>query len=246
MAEPAITEHTTVAQLRELIQNAEAIPSDLPFHALDYSPFIVRLRVLLQTLLVFPLHALFVPLEVSGQEHLAGLELPAIFYFNHMGIMDAVCALRALPLAIRRKLVIAATQDLWHEWRRPFVEFWGGGFPFDTRHNIKASLERTGDFLDDGFSILIAPEGGISRDGTLQPFKPGTGFIATHMHAPVVPIKIDPAYRTIFPPMNELIFENLPKKRKRIWVRIGQPMTFSNQTSVEQATQKIHQAMIEL
>ena len=163
-----------------------------------------------------------------------------------MGIMDAVCALRVLPTAIRQKLVIAATRDLWKEWRKSFVEFWGGGFPFDTKQNIKASLELTGEFLDNGFSILISPEGGISKDGTLQTFKLGIGFMAVHMKFPVVPIKIDPSYREIFPPMEGSPLENLPKKRKRIWVKIGKPMTFSKQSSIELATKEMQQAMMAL
>jgi 1-acyl-sn-glycerol-3-phosphate acyltransferase len=163
-----------------------------------------------------------------------------------MGIMDAVCALRAFPTALRQKLVIAATRDLWKEWRKIFVEFFGGGFPFDTHQQIKASLEQTGEFLDNGFSILIAPEGGISQDGTLQPFKAGIGFMAVRMHVPVVPIKIDPSYREIFPPMAGSILENLPKKRKCIRVTIGKPLTFSRQSSIEQATKEMQQAMIAL
>jgi Long-chain acyl-CoA synthetases (AMP-forming) len=214
IAETGITEDTTVAQLRELMQRKEVVSTELPFHALNYQPLIVNVRVILQNLLAFPLHALFVPLHVSGKENLINVKLPAIFYFNHMGIMDAVCALRVLPTSVRRKLVIAATRDLWDEWRCGFVEFWGGGFPFDTKQSIKASLELTGDFLDDGVSLLIAPEGGISSDGTLQPFKAGIGFIAVHMHVPVVPIKIDPAYREIFPPTGTPL-ENLPQKKKK-------------------------------
>lgn len=245
IAETEITEDTTVAQLRELIQRKEVVSEGLPFHALNYRPLVVNVRIILQNLLAFPLHALFVPLHVSGKENLVNVKLPAIFYFNHMGIMDAVCALRVLSTSLRRKLVVAATRDLWKEWRRGFVEFWGGGFPFDTKQNVKASLELTGDFLDDDVSILIAPEGSISKDGTLQPFKAGIGFMATHMHVPVVPIKIDPSYREIFPPTGTPL-ENLPKKRKKIWVKIGTPMTFSSQSSVEQATKDMQQAMIAL
>ncbi|GCE25476.1 AMP-binding protein [Dictyobacter alpinus] len=244
--ETGITEQTTVTQLRDLIKNAETVSEALPFHAFNYHPLIVKARVFLQNILVFPLHALFVPLEISGKENLPGLDLPAVFYFNHMGVMDAVCAVRALPIAIRQKLVIAATRALWSDWRQFFVEFWGSGFPFDAKQNIKASLEQTGEFLDNGFSILIAPEGGISQDGTLQPFKSGIGFIATHMHVPVVPIKIDPAYRDIFPPMDEALLENLPKCRKTIWVKIGKPLRFSKQVPVELATKEIQQAMIML
>jgi long-chain acyl-CoA synthetase len=244
--ETEITEQTTIAQLRELIKNAEVASEEISLNAFNYQPFIRKARVFLQNRLVFPLHALFVPLQIIGQENLVNLQLPAIFYFNHMGIMDAVCALRAFPSSLRQNLVIAATRDLWNEWRKSFVEFWGGGFPFDTKEHIKASLELTGEFLDNGFSILISPEGGISQDGTLQPFKFGIGFMAVHMNVPVVPIKIDPSYREIFPPMEGSILENLPKKRKRIWVKIGKSLLFSKQSSLELATQEMQQAMMAL
>ncbi|BCL79521.1 AMP-binding protein [Ktedonobacteria bacterium brp13] len=245
ISEAGITADTTISQLRELAKREEVVPKELPLHALNYQPCIVHVRVILQNILAFPLHALFVPLQIIGKENLVNVKLPAIFYFNHMGIMDAVCALRVLPTSIRRKLVIAATRDLWKEWRKCFVEFFGGGFPFDTKQNTKASFELTGAFLDDGVSILIAPEGGISKDGTLQPFKLGIGFMAVHMNVPVVPITIDPAYREIFPPGGSIL-ENLPKKRKRIWVKIGTPMTFSKQSSVELATKEMQQAMMNL
>jgi hypothetical protein len=70
--------------------------------------------------------------------------------------------------------------------------------------------------------------------------------MAVHMNVPVVPIKIDPAYREIFPPMEGSILENLPKKRKSIGVKIGKPMEFSKQSSVEQATKDMQQAMMAL
>lgn len=242
----SITPQTTVSHLRELLQQAEVVPEEIPITSFNYTPCILHVRSFLQKILVFPLHALFVPLHVSGKENLSGLQLPAVFYFNHVGIMDAVCALRALPLPIRQKLVIAVNRDLWKEWRRSFVEFWGGGFPFDTKQDIKASLELTGAFLDQGFSILVAPEGAISKDGNLLPFKPGIGFMAVHMHIPVVPMKIDPSYREIFPQMEGSLLENIPKTRKRIGVKIGQPMTFSKQASIELATKEMQQAMTDL
>ena len=246
IVETEITAQTTIARLRELIKNAEVVPEEIPVSSWNYQPFIVNTRIFLQNLLAFPLHALFVPLQMSGLENLVDVQLPAIFYFNHVGIMDGLCALRILPRSLRQKLVVAINRDLWQEWRRIFVEFWGGGFPFDNRQNIKASLELTGEFLDNGFSVMLAPEGSISEDGTLQPFKAGIGYMAVHMHVPVVPIKIDPAYREIFPAMGGSILENIPKTRKSIWIKVGTPMTFSEQTPIEQATQKMQQAMLDL
>lgn len=246
IAETAITAQTTVSQLRELMKHADVVPEEIPVNARNYQPCIASVRAFLQKRLVFPLHSLFVPLHVSGRENLVGVKLPAIFYFNHVGVMDAVCALRVFPTSLRRKLVIAVNRNLWKEWRKSFVEFWGGGFPFDPQQRIKASLELTGTFLDNGFSILIAPEGEFSPDGMLQTFKPGIGFMAVHMNIPVVPMKIDPSYREIFPPMKGSILENLPKKRKRIWITIGKPLRFSKHSSIEGATKEMQQAMMDL
>ncbi|HTK10684.1 MAG TPA: AMP-binding protein [Ktedonobacteraceae bacterium] len=244
--ETQITAQTTVAQLREMIKHAEVVSEEIPVSAFNYRPFVVKVRVLLQTLLAFPLHAFFVPMQVSGQENLASVELPAIFYFNHVGIMDAVCVLRALPPAFRQKVVIAINRNLWSEWRKSFVEFWAGGFPFDTEQNIKASLELTGEFLDRGFSLVIAPEGRISLDGALQTFRQGIGFMATHMRVSVVPVKVDPSYREIFPSMEGSFLENFPKKRKGVWVKIGKPLIFSEHSSRELATREMQQAMMDL
>ena len=74
-------------------------------------------------------------------------------------------------------------------------------------------------------------------------FKKGIGFMAVEMQVPVVPIKIDPSYREIFPPMGKLFIENLPKKRKQIWVKIGNPMSFPKNVSYEDASRKMHQAL---
>lgn len=241
--ETAINPQTTVGMLRKIIKESPATAEEIPINEGSYQTFISSLRVTFQNLVVFPLHSLFVPMQVSGKDNLKNLKLPAIFYFNHIGIMDGVCVLRILPKEIREKLVIAVTAALWGEWRRFFVEALGGGFPFDKKERIKASLELTGEFLDKGFSLLIAPEGEFTTTGKLLNFKPGAGFIAVEMQTAVVPIKIDPSYKDIFPPMDGKFVENIPKKRKAIWVKIGKPIEFLKGTDYEEATKKMQQAL---
>ena len=157
--------------------------------------------------------------------------------------MDGLCVLRILPTEIREKLVIAVNSDIWQDYRKNWVQFLGGGFPFDKKNKIKASLELTGEFLDKGFSVLLAPEGTFSKDGKLPEFKPGIGFMAVEMQVPVVPIKIDPLYREIFPPMGGIFWENIPKKRKNIWIKIGKTMNFSKGMPYEEAAKKMQQAL---
>ncbi len=241
--ETAINPQTTVEDLRKLIKESPSVAEEIPISEWNYLPWAAKIRTFLQNALAFPLHALFVSLDVYGKENLKNIKLPAIFYFNHIGIMDGLCVLRILPKTIREKLVIAVSADLWQDYRKNWVQFLGGGFPFDKKEKIKASLELTGEFLDKGFGLLLAPEGTFSKDGRLLEFKPGIGFMAVEMQVPVIPIKIDPSYREIFPTMDGKFVENLPKKRKRIWIKIGKPLTFPKETSYEQATKKMQQAL---
>ncbi len=243
VSETAVNAQTTVGLLRKMIKTSPATAEEIPINETNYSPFLYKLRLILQNILIFPLHALFVPMKVSGKENLEELKKPTIFYFNHIGIMDGLCVLRVLPDNIRRKLVIAVVADLWKDYRKNWVEVLGAGFPFDKKEKIKASLELTGEFLDKGFSLLIAPEGELEKDGKTLQFKPGAGFLAVEMQVPVVPIKIDPSYREIFPPMEGKFVENIPKKRKRIWIKIGKPIEFKKGTDYDQATKKMQEAL---
>ena len=45
--------------------------------------------------------------------------------------------------------------------------------------------------LEDGFSVLIFPEGRRSDAGEIDRFRPGIGMIASRLGVPVVPVRID-------------------------------------------------------
>lgn len=242
--ETKLSQKTTVGQVRILIKESPATSEEIPINEFMYSSFMMKLRAyFLQNIFFRSLHSLFVPMDVKGQENLRNISLPAIFYFNHIGIFDAVCLMRILPGSIREKLAVMVNADIWKDYRKRWVEVLAGGFPFDKVEKVKASLELAGDFLDRGFSLIIAPEGEFTKDGKFLAFKPGIGLLAVEMGAPVVPIKIDPSYHEIFPPMDGKFIENLPKKRKRIWIKIGKPLTFPKGASYEEATNKMQQAL---
>jgi long-chain acyl-CoA synthetase len=240
--ESKINQQTSVIELRHLIKESPAAVEEIPINNFLYTSFAMQCRAIIQRL-PFLLHSIFVPMEVSGEENLKKVSFPAIFYFNHIGLLDGLCVLRVLPRSIRKRLVAAVTEQIWHDYRRFWVEFFGAAFPFDKKEKIKASLELTGDFLDSGFSVLMAPEGTFTKDGKLLQFKPGIGLLAVEARVPVVPIKIDPSYLEIFPPMDGKFMENIPKKRKKIWIKIGKPLTFGKDISYDEAAQKMQSAL---
>src|SRR5262249_35123997 len=48
-----------------------------------------------------------------------------------------------------------------------------------------------GELIDRGLSVLVFPEGQRSQNGVMNPFRAGIGLLATRLHVPVVPIRLD-------------------------------------------------------
>jgi 1-acyl-sn-glycerol-3-phosphate acyltransferase len=71
-------------------------------------------------------------------------------------------------------------------------------------------LDRVARHLHSGGNLLIFPEGTRSRDGKLAPFKKGAFYLAKHLGAPILVIKIAGTDR-IFPP-GELTFNPMPEQ----------------------------------
>ena len=128
--------------------------------------------------------------------------------------------------------------------RGAIVEAILNGFPFSNEGSgIRKSLEFTGEMIDKGYSLLIAPEGMASPDGYLQPFQNGAGLLAVDLGVDVVPIKIQREYRDVFPDLRGRPREWFPQKRKRIKVKIGAPLHFRADTDYAEATAQMEAVM---
>ena len=83
---------------------------------------------------------------------------------------------------------------------------------------IKAALE-------DNEVVCIFPEGGISYDGELMPFRPGIERILEENHVPVIPVGLNGLYGSFFSRKNGKAMSSVPKPRRRtITVNIGDPL----------------------
>ena len=63
--------------------------------------------------------------------------------------------------------------------------------PIDREVTGRKSSDLIRDLIDDGWSLVIYPEGGRSPDGWGQEFKGGAAYISIRTGAPVVPVFID-------------------------------------------------------
>jgi long-chain acyl-CoA synthetase len=120
---------------------------------------------------------------------------------------DGALILYALPAKLRRRVAVAMSGemllDLRHGRNQPNAfanllapaAYWlitalFNVFPLPRARGFRRSFAHAGEAMDNGYSILIFPEGTRSRDGKLQPFRPGIGLLAQQSGVPVVPVAL--------------------------------------------------------
>jgi long-chain acyl-CoA synthetase len=178
--------------------------------------------------------------RVEGVEHLEGLDGPLLICPNHTSHLDAPVVRAALPRRLRDRAAIAAAADVWFDGSPlgPLAELALGAIPFGRSSDVRASLERVGDLVNDGYSVIIFPEGTRSADGRLLPLRAGIGLLATSLRVPVVPVRIAGAHETL--PKGSW----LPRRTSfGIRVRFGAPLVVDPSTGVHEATAQIGRAI---
>ena len=196
----------------------------------------------LDRLITGPLVAMVARPNVSGLEYLTGLDGPVLLCPNHTSHLDAPAVRYVLPAAQRERTAIAAAADYFFAGGLlgPIVALATAAFPFGRSDHVRASLERVGSYLDDGWNVMVFPEGTRSTTGRLGPVKSGIGLLATQLGVPVVPIGIRGADRIL--PKGT----TLPRRRGRVQVRFGAPITFEPGSTVPEATARIEAAIRDL
>ncbi len=245
--ESQITATTTVAELEARINEQKGrSPAITKYPRWSLSPWARRLRPAFQRVLFSSWLSLLCPLRVFGTEHLKDLTGPVIFMPNHRSFLDAPLVARALPEPLRRRLAIAAgtpTLYIEYRWFVPIAELAFNTYPFPTQtgENIKPALDYTGRLLDDGWNVLVFPEGQLNRtDRPMQALKGGAGVLAVEMQVPVVPMVILGSEK-ILPPDT-----GLPRRRGIVTIRFGQPIRLGPNESYAEGTGKIEAAISQL
>ena len=163
---------------------------------------------------------------------------------NHSSHLDAPCVRRALPTDRRSRTAVAAAADYFftRPVLGPAVALLLGAFPFGRTTDVRASMERVGDLLSEGWSVMLFPEGTRSPDGRLGPMREGIGLLATASGVPVLPTWIGGTYDIL--PKGR----GLPRRRRgrHVVVRFGAPLRFDRSTPPTQAARTIGQAIAAL
>ncbi len=228
---------TTVARLASLVEEGSKSPPMLSFPVWGMRWWCRMLRGLLQRTLVFPFLTLTYSLKVSGGDNLDGLVGPALLASNHHLGMDHILITKAVPLKWRRRMAIAAAAGLWRNPVRWVLNpLLGNGFPLAREGPVRPSLENMGRIMDDGWSVLIFPEGELTYGGPMKPFMTGTGLVAVEGRIPVVPMRLH-IHRPGFPSRFPFV------RRGSVEIRFGKPLSFSPGTDYQDATAAVEQAV---
>ncbi len=146
--------------------------------------------------------------RVNGRENLRNLKAPVLVVSNHVTFFDPVLVLHALPARLRRHLAVAMDGERLESMRNPSpnvglfarhlsrlkyvaVVTLFNVFPLPRQAGFRRSFSFAGDLIDRGWSLLIFPEGELTRDGRIAPFRAGIGLLATGLRVPVVPARLD-------------------------------------------------------
>ena len=128
-------------------------------------------------------------LRIAGREHVPASG-PVILVSNHTSYFDAFILAAALPRRVAQRVFY-----LGFEWffRHPLLARWGRGvrvIPVDMDTFLVRALQASASVLRDGKILCVFPEGERSHDGSVRPFRKGTGILVRELRVPVLPAHI--------------------------------------------------------
>jgi 1-acyl-sn-glycerol-3-phosphate acyltransferase len=122
-----------------------------------------------------------------------GATQPVIFAANHHSHVDTPLLLSSIPEPWRHKVFVGAAADYFFKTRLTSTAsaLALNAIPIERTRVSRRSADDAAELIDDGWSMLIFPEGGRSPDGWGQPFRGGAAYLAIRCNVPVVPVHLE-------------------------------------------------------
>ena len=136
-------------------------------------------------------------LRTSGLEHIPH-EGAAVLVANHVSFADAVIIMGASPRPIR----FVMDHRIFRTPLLGFIFRHCGAIPIASAKEdpvmLEAAFAEVGRALENGDLVGVFPEGHLTRDGELQPFRPGISRILAANPVPVVPMALSGLWGSFF------------------------------------------------
>lgn len=204
-----VDEHvfSSVSKVSDLERPVAAPVEPIKFPAYNRSRMARAIRRVLLPSFLLPLARIFAHIRVSGTENLTSFKGPVVFASNHQSHFDVPVILASLPRSRRYRVATAMSKEFFdphffpdrYPLRGRFLNslyyglstFMFNAFPIPQRQiGAGQTIRYMGELVEEGWSILIFPEGDRTETGEIERFQPGVGMIASHLDVPVVPIRI--------------------------------------------------------
>jgi long-chain acyl-CoA synthetase len=254
--EVRFSESGNIAQLEKLLTETRAASVEHAYPRWPQSWLTTALRLAVYYLLAWPATYLLAAPRVRGRENLRGLHGPVLVISNHVTYLDIAWILPALPARFRNRLATAMGGERLARMRRPPKEMslfehlherldyflvlsLFNVFPLPQKSGFLKSFSFAGDLADRGWNILVFPEGQMTVDGNIVPFRCGIGLLAKQLNIPVVPVRLSGLY--------DLKQKNRTLARPgHLKVAIGRPVRFAPDQDANEITRELERRVTEL
>jgi long-chain acyl-CoA synthetase len=253
--EAALTPETTIDDLERMIHEGRRIDGavEYPYPKWSLRRPVNWLRSMAYYLLVAPFVCVMCWPRVRGRERLRDLRGPVLFIANHISMVDPGMILFALPLKFRRRLAIAMAGERLRGLRHGLEgSNWFGRllnrlsyllvvmifnvFALPQKSGFRRAFSFAGEAVDQGYSVLVFPEGRTTEDGRMNPFMNGVGLLAGNLDLPVAPIRIE----GLFDLTQQRRYFSRPGT---VTVTFGEPVTFDRGTDPARITQELERRL---
>jgi len=130
---------------------------------------------------------------------------PVLIVSNHVTVYDVPLILYALPGNMRRRVAVAMAGEMMLNFRKSrnlgnwFLNLCGppayflitalfNVFPLPQLGNFRKSFQHAGRAMDQGFHVLVFPEGKRTQDGVMHAFQKGAGMLWHELQCDALPV----------------------------------------------------------
>ncbi|MGC9220189.1 MAG: lysophospholipid acyltransferase family protein, partial [Solirubrobacteraceae bacterium] len=167
--------------------------------------------------------------RATGHEALSSIQAPVILIANHASHMDTPVILSSLPRRLRKRTAVAAAADYFYRNRlvASMVSLLFNTVPVDRKGSGGTkNMAYLDHLLDDGWNLLLYPEGSRKHDGSLTRVRRGAAVLAAAHKLPIVPIRVSGTAEAM-PPGSlwpKRLRRHLRSRRHRIDISFGEPI----------------------
>ena len=168
--------------------------------------------------------------RVVGGEVFERLSHPVVFVANHSSHLDTPTILRALPAKWRNRTAVAAAADYFYNkrWKANGVALLFNTVPLGRQGGGlgNGATDHVDRLIDEGWNLVMFPEGTRSRDGQIGKVRSGAAVIAAQHGIDIVPIYLNGTHTAMPPGQNwpKRVAGRIFSRRHRIEVRFGDPI----------------------